>query len=150
MRKEKLKIKTHISNVENMEDVEKEIEALKERQISKPIPNNIENNVMIINTQLSQIGSNYEGIVRDNYNFIASLNCTDKSYELVESSLDIHFRKIIYEGIIAFISVTPIIAVQILGIIYNILSKKVIVAENRMYDKLKNLAKNLKVTKGDN
>ena len=107
MRKEKPKIKTYISNVEDAEVIEKEIKNIQEKQ-SKPIVSNneIENKIKFINSQISQFipMQDYENLVRDNYNFLASMDCTDKSYELVENSLDIHFRKILYEGIIAFIS----------------------------------------------
>ncbi len=48
-------------------------------------------------------------------------------------------------GIIAFISVTPLIAIQALGIIYNIRAKKLAAAEAEMYAKLSEYAKNLQV-----
>lgn len=106
MKKERKPIKVSISNVEDMETIEKKIEDLKTKQ-AKPVEENIEDKMATINAQIKDIiysPSNYEKQVRDNYNFLASLDYTDKSYELVENSFDIHFRKILYEGIIAFIS----------------------------------------------
>ncbi len=50
-------------------------------------------------------------------------------------------------GIISFISVTPLIAIQALGIIYNIRSKKLAVAENEMYATLQKFADELDVGK---
>ncbi len=52
-------------------------------------------------------------------------------------------------GIIAFISVTPLIAVQALGIIYNIRSKRLESAENEMYSALQELADDLKSNEED-
>ncbi len=43
-------------------------------------------------------------------------------------------------GIIAFISVTPLIAIQALGIVYNIRSKKLVAAEDKMYAVLRQFA----------
>ncbi len=48
-------------------------------------------------------------------------------------------------GIISFISVTPLIAVQALGIIYNVRSKKLLRAEAETYDALQTLADGLKL-----
>ncbi len=47
-------------------------------------------------------------------------------------------------GIIAFISVTPLIAVQALGIIYNIRSQRLASAEENMYEVLRGFAEELK------
>ncbi len=52
-------------------------------------------------------------------------------------------------GIIAFISVTPLIAVQALGIIYNIRSKKLESAEDEMYTALQELADDLQSEQED-
>ncbi len=52
-------------------------------------------------------------------------------------------------GIIAFISVTPLIAVQALGIIYNIRSKRLAVAEEEMYTALQELAEGFEDNEGD-
>ncbi len=52
-------------------------------------------------------------------------------------------------GIISFISVTPLITVQALGIIYNVRSKKLSQAEREMYAVLGEFADNLKVEKED-
>ncbi len=52
-------------------------------------------------------------------------------------------------GIIAFISVTPLIAVQALGIIYSIRSKKLESAENEMYTALQGLADDLQSEQED-
>ncbi len=46
-------------------------------------------------------------------------------------------------GIIAFISVTPLIAIQALGILYNLRSKKLAAAEAQMYATLKDFAAQL-------
>ncbi len=46
-------------------------------------------------------------------------------------------------GIIAFISVTPLIAIQALGIVYNLRSKRLASAEEEMYATLSTLAENL-------
>ncbi len=52
-------------------------------------------------------------------------------------------------GIIAFISVTPLIAVQALGILYNIRSKKLVSAEEEMYTALQELANDLEPKQED-
>ncbi len=46
-------------------------------------------------------------------------------------------------GIISFISVTPLIAVQALGIIYDVRSRKMAAAEQEMYDALQALAEDI-------
>ncbi len=53
-------------------------------------------------------------------------------------------------GIIAFISVTPLIAVQALGIIYNIRSQKLAAAEAEMYAVLRGFVKELNMRKEEN
>ncbi len=52
-------------------------------------------------------------------------------------------------GIIAFISVTPLIAVQALGIIYSIRSKRLAAAETEMYTALQELAEDLESNEGE-
>ncbi len=49
-------------------------------------------------------------------------------------------------GIIAFISVTPLIAIQALGIVYNLRSKKLAAAEAEMYATLQRFADNLQIS----
>ncbi len=53
-------------------------------------------------------------------------------------------------GIIAFISVTPLIAIQALGIVYSIRAKRLASAEAEMYAKLSVYAQNLKVEEEQN
>ncbi len=53
-------------------------------------------------------------------------------------------------GIISFISVTPLIAVQALGIIYNLRAKKLAAAEAEMYAVLKQFADDFKLQKEEN
>ncbi len=52
-------------------------------------------------------------------------------------------------GIISFISVTPLIAVQALGIIYNIRAKKIAAANKEMYSALSELADELETKEED-
>ena len=108
MKKERNPIKVSISNVEDMETIEKEIKNLKLKEV-KVLEEDVEYTIAKINNQIKQIlpatlKSEYEKNIIDNYSFLESLNRTDKSYELVENSFDIYFRNVLYEGIIASVS----------------------------------------------
>lgn len=105
MKKETKQIKVSISNVEDMESIENEIEALKNKYNESKISNNFnEANIIKEYFNNNTVSTDYEKQVKNNYDFLISMNRSEKSYELIENYFDIHFRKIIYECIVAFIT----------------------------------------------
>lgn len=101
--KETPKLKVTVTNIENMEDIDRELEEIKARKTKKQESEKAheEHNLDSIVKEIATLSpiDDYNKIIRDIYDFLAFMKYSERSYELVLESIELRFRRSIYEAI---------------------------------------------------